>query len=289
LYQACFWVGQDMWTGHIVTDFSAQQLTPAIEANALHRAREFVSRSPLVLLHDQRDVLWTASDVAHPYLNRVFRARWGMEDVDQRIEEILAECETRGSPLSWLVGPSSTPANLGSHLEGEGLTRLEDEIGMALDLTALGENVRMPPGLVVEPVADVQNLRSWVEVVALSFGLPDGVVSVLLDVYETTLFGEEAPWRLYLGSIDSEPVGASQLFLHAAVAGIYHLGTVPQAQGQGIGTAMTVAALHGGRELGARVAVLRAAQAGLGIYRGLGFREYNRFGRYVWRHESDEK
>ncbi|HUW96591.1 MAG TPA: GNAT family N-acetyltransferase [Anaerolineae bacterium] len=272
-----------------MTNFSAQQLTAAIEANILHRAREFVSRSPLVLLHDQRDVLWTASDVAHPYLNRVFRARLGTEDVDQRIEEILAECESRRSPLSWLVGPSSTPANLGSHLEGAGLTRLEDEIGMALDLTALGENVRMPPGLVVEQVADAQRLRSWVEVVALSFDLPDQVASVLFDVYGTTPFGEEAPWRLYLGLIDSEPVGASQLFLHAAAAGLYHLATVPQARGQGVGTAMAVEALHGGQELGAPVAVLRAARAGLGIYRSLGFREYNRFGRYVWPHESGEE
>jgi len=272
-----------------VTNLSAQQLIAAIEANVLHRAREFGSRSPLVLLHDQRDMLWTSSDVAHPYLNRVFRARFHKEDVDQRIEEILLECETRGSPLSWLVGPSSTPGNLGSHLEGEGVTRLEDEIGMAVDLTAPGQDVRKPPGMVVETVADVQDLRSWVEVVARSFGLPDGVASVLLDVYGTAPFGEEAPWRLYLGFIDSEPVGASQLFLHAAAAGIYHLGTVPQARGQGVGTAMTVAALRGGRELGARVSVLRAARAGLGIYRGLGFREYNRFGRYVWPHQSGEK
>jgi len=64
---------------------------------------------------------------------------------------------------------------------------------------------------------------------------------------------------------------------------------VPQARGQGVGTAMAVAALHGGQELGARVAVLRAARAGLGIYRTLGFREYSRFGRYVWPHESGEE
>ena len=55
---------------------------------------------------------------------------------------------------------------------------------------------------------------------------------------------------------------------------------------KGVGTAMTVAALVGGLELGTPVAVLRAASAGLGIYRSLGFQEYGRYGRYVWRHES---
>jgi ribosomal protein S18 acetylase RimI-like enzyme len=92
---------------------------------------------------------------------------------------------------------------------------------------------------------------------------------------------------MYLGYVGSEPVGASLLFLHGATAGIYHLGTVPEARGQGIGTAMTVATLRAGRELGKPMAVLRAAWAGLGIYRRLGFREYNRFGRYVWPHDSE--
>jgi ribosomal protein S18 acetylase RimI-like enzyme len=276
----------EIWTGHIVIHFSAQQLTDAIEANILHRAREFVARSPLLSLHDQGDVLWAASSIAHPYLNRVFWARWGAEEVDHRIEEILAECESRGSPLSWLVGPSSTPADLGSHLEGAGLTRLEDEVGMALHLTAPAQDLRTPPDLVVEQVADAVGLRSWVEVVALSFGFPDQVVSVLFDVYGTTPFGEDTPWRLYLGSMDSQPVGASQLYFHTEAAGIYHLGTVPGARGQGVGTAMTVAALRGAGALGTPVVVLRAARAGLGIYRRLGFGEYNRYCRYVWRRES---
>ncbi len=269
----------------MVTDFSAQELTAAIEANMLHRAREFVSRSPLVLLHDQKDVLWTTSDVAHPYLNRVFWASFRTEEADQRIEEILAESASRGSPLSWLVGPSSSPANLGTHLERAGLMYLEDEVGMALDLTDPVQAVRRPPGLVVEPVADGLVLRSWVEVVAFSFGLPDQVAAVLFEAYGNTAFGEEAPWRMYLGFVDTQPVGASLLFVHGATAGVYHLGTMPQARGQGIATAMTVAALRGGRELGKPVAVLRAARAGLGIYRRLGFREYIRFGRYVWPHE----
>ena len=55
---------------------SAQALTAAIEANIIHRACDIASRSPHMKLHDKPDTLWISSHIAHPYLNRVFLARF---------------------------------------------------------------------------------------------------------------------------------------------------------------------------------------------------------------------
>ena len=55
---------------------SAQALTAAIEANIIHRACDIASRSPHMKLHDRPDTFWISSHIAHPYLNRVFRARF---------------------------------------------------------------------------------------------------------------------------------------------------------------------------------------------------------------------
>jgi GNAT superfamily N-acetyltransferase len=259
---------------------SASTLTTAIEANILDHVRAVASRSPHVELHDQPDLLWISSDIAHPYLNRVYRALLRTEDVDERIEETLSYFQSRGSPLSWHLGPSSGPSDLGKRLEEAGLARLEDEAGMALDLSSFAHGLGMPAGLEIETVTDAQRLRSWTDVVIAGFGRPARVESVLYDVHEATGFGQDAPWRLYLGSIGGEPVGSSRLFFSGKVAGVYHLATRPWARRQGIGTAMTVRALRNAQEWGCEIAALRAARAGLGMYRRLGFRQYCTFSRF---------
>lgn len=88
--------------------FSALTLKAAIESNILDHARAVALRSPQVDLHDEPDLLWLSSGIAHPYLNRVYRALFRTEGVDERVEETLFYFEPRGSPVSWHVGPSST-------------------------------------------------------------------------------------------------------------------------------------------------------------------------------------
>jgi ribosomal protein S18 acetylase RimI-like enzyme len=267
--------------------FSASTLTAAIESNILDHARAVAIRSPQIELHDEPDLLWLSSGIAHPYLNRVYRALFRGEDADERVAETLAYFELRRSPVSWHVGPSSEPSNLADSSERAGLTRLEDEVGMALEMAALPVEVPTPPGLVVERVTDVQALRWWTEIVAVSFGRPLTVEAVLSQVHEATGFGRGAPWRLYLGLLDGKPVGTSRVFFCGNVAGVYHVATSPQARGRGIGTAMAAHALREARDLGYDMAVLRAARAGLGIYDRLGFRQCCTFSRYA--REEGEK
>jgi ribosomal protein S18 acetylase RimI-like enzyme len=265
----------------VMKDTSAQALTSAIEANLLHHARAVATRLPRVELHDESDALWSATDIRDPYLNRVFWARLLRENADRRIGEILTHFDSRELPLSWHIGPSSGPPHLGTLLTSQGLTRLEDEVGMALDLRSFRGDAPAPSGLAIEPVAEKSALRSWVDVVATGFGFPDSVATLLLELHRDIETGEHLPWRLYLGLVDGEPVGTSRLFVSGGVAGVYHVATLPRVRERGIGTAMTLAALRGGRKLGCEVAVLRAAQMAVGLYSRLGFQERCKFGRYL--------
>lgn len=53
----------------------------------------------------------------------------------------------------------------------------------------------------------------------------------------------DARFQTYLAILNGKPVGTSQLFLSEGVAGIYNVTCIPEARGQGIGSAITLAPL----------------------------------------------
>ena len=65
------------------------------------------------------------------------------------------------------------------------------------------------------------------------------------------------------------------------VAGIYTVGTVPEAHGRGFGTAVTEAVRHA-QGLGYRSAVLWASPAGRPVYERMGFRVFGALTVYQW-------
>jgi ribosomal protein S18 acetylase RimI-like enzyme len=75
--------------------------------------------------------------------------------------------------------------------------------------------------------------------------------------------------------------GAGAFGPHASVL---FVNTNPDWRGRGIGQAMTAAALHAARDRGARHACLDASDAGLGLYRRLGFETVTRTMRF---HRAD--
>jgi GNAT superfamily N-acetyltransferase len=253
----------------------------ALEANLFHQARAFAAGSSQISLHDEQDTLRTESDVPHPYLNRIFVSRFPDSVVDQRIEEVLASYRSRGVPVSWMVGPSCAPVDLGERLLSAGLVQGRDEIGMGLDLGSVAQQVSIPAGMLLGSVADQQGVVQWVEVVRASFGLPERLGSALLEVLSTAIDNPASPWRLCLGLLDGEAVGASRLFLHSQAAGVYHVAALPRARGRGVGLGMTFAAVMEARRLGYPLAILRATPAAQSLYRRLGFREYCRFHWYL--------
>lgn len=272
--------------GEVLKDLSTPALVAAIEANQFE-LWAYLGRLPEVELYEGPDMMRLVTSIPHPLFNGVMRAQLAPDDdIDATINDTLARFKSRRLPMMWWTGPSTRPADLGKHLEAQGLTRACDRSGMAADLLTLNEDVPAPSGLTSERVSDVATLKKWLHPFSVGFKLSDLAAKAFFDLSAALGFNSHLPWQSYIALLKGEPVACSSLFLAAGVAGIHNVATVPEARRQGIGTAITLAALREASALGYRVAVLHASQMGLGVYRRLGFEEHCTLSHYAWAGET---
>ena len=255
-------------------------LARAIEENGAEFLM-LLGRAAGAEVRDDGRVRWAIGNCPIDYHNCVVHAALAPEEADEEIEASLERMRVHGVPGSWHVGPSMRPPDLGERLVAHGLEYGGDDIGMAVDLSTLPEEVPVPEGFVVERVRDENGLAAWIEALGSGFGEGPVEAEWVGEVYRR--LGDEGPWRHYLGRLGEEPVATATLFFGAGVAGVYFVCTVERARRRGIGAAVTLAALREARDLGYTVGVLGSSEMGFPVYRRLGFEEYCRIGLYEWR------
>jgi GNAT superfamily N-acetyltransferase len=268
-----------------LTDVSDRGLIAAIEADRI--ATRVTAPEVPVEIHADPDATWGIAGYPDTFRNVVVAARFAAADADRRIREIGAAFAGRGTGFVWWVAPFHEPHDLGDRLARAGL-RLEGTApAMALDLEALPRDEPLPPGLEIVPVRDAATLREFVGVLAAEMGIPDGSPNpaarhhaALLEAIPPTLASEPLPLR-YLGRLDGRAVATSRISIGGGVGGLYAVATLPEARRRGFGRAMTLVALDAARALGYRIGVLQASDAGLPVYRRLGFRTLFDYAVYV--------
>jgi hypothetical protein len=125
------------------------------------------------------------------------------------------------------------------------------------------------PGMVLHPVPESPDPAPGVTVVA-------GTAPGLLDFLPPS-FATDSDVRVFTARLDGVPVGNSIAIRTGEVAGVYGVGTRPQARRRGIGTAVSWAAVGAGRAWGCDPIVLQATEMGLPIYERMGFRTVVRY------------
>jgi GNAT superfamily N-acetyltransferase len=267
---------------NIQTDLTVPNRIAANKANLL-AFLEYVgtSSSPTAELHDSPELKWSITGMPFAFLNNVLRTQLNSNNVDARIAETLAYLREKNIPqLCWWVEAESQPDDLADHLVAQGLKYSQGGLPMTVDLDKLNDDISVPPGLTVETVTDEESLRRWIEPGLKGFGIEQ--LSQIATGFELLAgLGFDLPLRLYVGYLDGKPVAVSQLFLHAGVAGIYWVATIPEVRGQGIGAMLTLVPLRDACEMGYRIGILQSSAMGESVYRRLGFEPHPHFGIYV--------
>jgi len=190
--------------------------------------------------------------------------------------------------LSWLTRADILSANINKVLLAHSL-KFRDSFAaeMAVDLSTLPERLPTHPGLRIVRVEDEHALRQWIHIASVGFRIGEKFEKVWYDFFVDAIF--EARFQTYLALLDGKPVGTSQLFLSEGVAGIYNVTCIPEARGQGIGSAIALAPLLEAREMGYQIGVLQASQKGHNVYRRLGFQDFGKLSVYLWENDHDSQ
>ncbi|HLE90372.1 MAG TPA: GNAT family N-acetyltransferase [Anaerolineales bacterium] len=271
----------------ILGDLSAEKLVKkAIKAN-WENYHYCLGRSPSVELSIGRHLTWLITNMPDHFMNLVVCTQLPSEGIDELIDSALTHFRSLNiRKLSWLA-QEGVPANeIKKYLLAHGLIFSESfATEMAADLMSLPDDLPTPIGLRIVPVVGGETLKQWIHVASIGFGVREEFEKVWYDFFAEAVF--DMRFRTYLAVLNRQPVGTSQLFLSAGVAGIYNVTCIPEARGRGIGAAITLAPLLKAREMEYRVGILQASRLGYQVYRRLGFQDYGKLSVYLWENDPE--
>lgn len=212
------------------------------------------------------------SGLAAPQFNGVVRVR-SASSVGQAVA--AARTHLAGLPWWWWVGPDS-PEGTATALERHGGRELAVLPVMVRPLGHLnGSNDRFAPaesdhtGLLVETVRDGERLEELVRTYRTSMGIASGLEAEMVRIESQR--ADNADIIRLAAVLDGRVVGSTVVITAHRVAGVFLVHVAEAHRRQGIGAALTAAALRVGQERGMRCAALVASPAGEPLYRRFGF------------------
>lgn len=175
--------------------------------------------------------------------------------------------------------PIHYPAEIIAACEELGLQPFGDTPGMVLE--ARVREHTSARGIEVRVVTDAAGARDFARVSARSYstmGLPEEVSLAIFALCERILRPHMVSVVAYLAGV---PVAAAMTILSHGIAGVYWVGTVEEARGNGLCDVCTRTVSNAAFDRGAALVVLQASAQGEPIYRRMGYREFTRYAWYA--------
>jgi hypothetical protein len=166
------------------------------------------------------DLLVADSGLSCDTFNAVACARLSPDSLDDRIKSAIKSFEDR--PFSWWLGPEDRPANLSARLEAAGLSDVEIETAMRLDLTQLRPTVAPTTGFSIRRVTSPLELAHFAAIIAANWSPPDEHVTRFYEQTAAVALQSDCPLRFFVGYSEGEPVATCELTTAPdGVAGLY--------------------------------------------------------------------
>jgi ribosomal protein S18 acetylase RimI-like enzyme len=239
-----------------------------------------LQRTPGMSARIAPELVLSDSGLCCDTFNFICRARLAPEAGRTAAAEAISYFARVERPFSWWVGPADRPRDLGTVLEELGLERAETELAMAVPLAAVRGPPPEVPGLDVRRVRTRDELETLARLSAANWTPPDPDVLAFYRRTAGALLDPAAPQWFYLGYLDGEPVATAEATVHAGTVALFGIATLPPFRNRRIGSRMTWQPLRDAYVAGCDLAVLQAADEGVGLYRRLGFEAFGTITEY---------
>lgn len=263
-----------------VSGMDDPRLLAAMEANAAHALAELSVAIGGERYHGP-DMTRYVSGSPIAMFNGVISARFPADQVDAEIERTLDVFRVSSLPMLWWIGPGSSPPDLSARLVAHGLHEGDNTPCMAVNLGALAPLTPLP-SVTFAQVTTPEQVEQFAMTAALGFEFGAEAAPIFQRIAAGACLPPNPAWVYHLAYLDGAPVATCVTLLHAGVAGLYTISTLPDARGHGIGGEITRLAMLHARSLGYRVATLLASTMGYPVYLRLGFVDIATMGEYAW-------
>jgi ribosomal protein S18 acetylase RimI-like enzyme len=145
-----------------------------------------------------------------------------------------------------------------------------------------------PPEVTLAEVVDEGGLAAYRDVSAAAwatYGIPPPVTA---QVFSSLAMVCGPHLRAVVAYVGGRPASCAMILLSHGIAGVYWVGTHPDARGKGLADACTRRMTRMGFELGARVVTLQASVMGEPIYRKMGYRSIGSYSLWAQRPRSSD-
>jgi len=175
-------------------------------------------------------------------------------------------------------------ADLEEICKNEKMRLMADSPGMMIADAIPGHP--LAEGVIIREAADTAGASDFAAVAIDSYqtlGMPAAIGKKIFATPDRCV----RPYNyLVVGYLDGAPVSCAMAMLSHSIAGVYWVGTRPDARGKGIAGACTRAVVNEALKRGARFVVLQASPPGEPLYRHLGFSEITRYPWYMHFHTA---
>jgi GNAT superfamily N-acetyltransferase len=231
--------------------------------------------------HEERGATYAFTGIRQEIFNVVLRTEFDETNAEANLDYVMDYFKQRRVPLLWYTGLLCTPNDMRSRLEKKGFPHDYDLTAMAIDLDAVKKDFAKPDGLIVKKVDNSSDSRKWIECLASSWESPKELVPWMManPCYNVELkakSGKPLPRRLFLGTIDDEPVGTTMLNWTDNLIGLQTVGTSKASRYKGVGSAVVSAALDDARAMGFKFVVVLSTVEGVKLYGRLGFKVFGK-------------
>jgi ribosomal protein S18 acetylase RimI-like enzyme len=231
---------------------------------------------PGVEVYADRDVTWVVHS-SHVWRNAGVMVRFSDASAPGRLDTMVDRYRRHRRGMGLWISPAARPVGLATLLQSRKMRCRKHFPAMVRSLADPVNALRMPTGLTIRPVCDVDEFETTAHP---AIGLPTTTLrkSALLRLRALVAASPQQimPFVAYLRG---EPVGASELFLGSGrVAGLIGMSVLEAHRGRGIGAALLEHTCQEAAMRGATSMALIATSDGERLYTRRGFVEVARFG-----------